>query len=120
MHATYPSHIIPLEVFILTLPYLVNITSYIAPLYCDMAPEHLSDYMASYQEDLSTNCYHTDTKRKSCYYHDIKYTIHGPSNYNAIHFYSAMENVTLLPLSLNSDMTNKQTGDYSVQCYLEN
>jgi len=80
MHATYPSHIILLKVFILTIPYLVNITSYIAPMYCDMVPDHLSDYMASYKEDLSTNCYHTDINRKSYYYHDIKYTIHGPSN----------------------------------------
>jgi len=42
--------------------------------------------MASYPEDLIINCHHTDIKRKSCYHHDIKSTIHGPSNYNAIHF----------------------------------
>lgn len=74
--------------------------------------------MASYPEDLSINCYHIDINRKS--YHDIKSTIHGLSNYNAKHFNSAIENLTLLPFSLNSNMTNKQTGDYSVQCYLEN
>jgi len=42
----------------------VNITSYIAPLYCDMAHDHLSAYMALYAEDLSINCHHTDINRK--------------------------------------------------------
>jgi hypothetical protein len=132
MHATYPSHIILLEVFIL-IPYLMNIKSYIVPLYCSssswppitlhriapIAHDNLSHYMASYAEDLYINCYHTNINRKSCY-HDIKSTIHGPSNYNAIHFYSAMVDLRLLPFSSNSNMINKQTHDYSVQCYLEN
>jgi hypothetical protein len=71
-----------------------------------MAHDHLTHYMASYAEDFNINCFHTDINRKSCY-RDIKSIIHGPSNYNAIHFYSAMVDLILLPLSLNSNMTNK-------------